>query len=293
MPDFSLLKIGLKQLFDNARTSIFHCAVSIIRQEHGDKPERNSMRRVILSNMAQAVYSKGFVIATLGMMTVLLLSSLEGLLAAFRSNGLLAYSTHTQMLLSAFSTDGAMLALPILCTLPYTTAYVDDVKSGYIKAYLPRMKLNWYITGKTLSCALSGGLSLLLGVVIAYIILVLLLMPMETIGKPEEGQVIRLVEKLSLVFVSGAFWSLIGFLLASLTKSRYMAYAGPFVICYVLIIMYERYFDKLYVLYPREWLNPSDKWVMGAWGSALLLLTLCVVIASIFALWSHRKLVEA
>ena len=81
-------------------------------------------------------------------------------------------------------------------------------------------------------------------------------------------------------------------MLASVTKSRYMAYIGPFVVCYILIILYERYFDFLYVLYPREWINPSDKWVLGSWGVAILLIVLTGVIGCIFAYWARRQLVQ-
>lgn len=250
------------------------------------------MAKVIISNMKQAVFRHGFFAALFGVVFIVLLLSAKNLISALRLDGLLPYGTHSELLLSILSSDGCMLALPVLCTLPYTTAFVDDINSGYIKIYLPRAGIGRYIVGKTVVCGISGGLSIMLGTIAGYTILILLFLPKEAVGRQAEELSLRVIEKLALVFATGAFWSQVGFLMASLTKSRYMAYAGPFVICYVLIILYERYFNKLYVFYPREWLNPSDKWVFGAWGVVLLLLIFTIAICSIFVLWARRKLVE-
>lgn len=108
----------------------------------------------------------------------------------------------------------------------------DGVKNPCIT--VPR-----YIAGKAVGCAVSGGLTLALGIFIAY-----------------------------------------GF--AALTDSKYMAYASPFVLFYLLIILYERYFDKLFVLYPREWLNPSPRWVFGKIGVAVLLTEFSLLMALAF-----------
>ena len=65
---------------------------------------------------------------------------------------------------------------------------------------------------------------------------------------------------------------------------------GAFVLFYLLIILYERYFDKLFVLYPREWLNPSPRWVFGKVGVAVLLTEFSVLMALAFAYAAKRRL---
>ena len=77
---------------------------------------------------------------------------------------------------------------------------------------------------------------------------------------------------------------------AALTNSKYMAYASPFVLFYLLIILYERYFDKLFVLYPREWLNPSPRWMFGKIGVAVLLVEFSLLMALAFAFAAKRRL---
>jgi hypothetical protein len=69
-----------------------------------------------------------------------------------------------------------------------------------------------------------------------------------------------------------------------------MAYASPFILYYVLIILNERYFPSLYALYPREWLFPSDAWVLGSFGATLLLMGLISITCVGFSVVAQRRL---
>lgn len=253
--------------------------------------------RCLKTEILQAINTIRFLVTILGTIFVLLIYCSGNLITLFRSTDLLNFNMHIDLIMLAMGGEAMALALPILATLPYTTAYVDDTKAGYIKVYLPRIGVDRYVASKALSCALSGGLAILLGAVISYILIALLLLPIEVAptivsGADKVKSISPIWGKFALIFASGCFWSMVGLMLASVTKSRYMAYTGPFVVCYILIILYERYFDFLYVLYPREWLNPSDKWVLGPWGVAILLIILTGVIGCIFAYWARRQLVQ-
>ena len=128
--------------------------------------------------------------------------------------------------MSALSSDAMALALPILAALPYTASFIDDVKSGFIKEYLPRTIVSRYIAGKAAACAASGGLAL--GIFIAYGFAALLFLPMEAYPKPGESvpnYFGNLMETALMFFASEAFWSLTGLTFAALTNSKYMAYA--------------------------------------------------------------------
>jgi len=105
--------------------------------------------------------------------------------------------------------------------------------------------------------------------------------------RPYFAQVLMIA---AILFLSGAFWSLVGFTFSSLTMSKYMAYASPFISYYILIILHERYFEKLYVLYPKEWLFPSDAWVLGNLGVILLLAELMAVVSLAFVITAKRRL---
>jgi uncharacterized membrane protein len=250
------------------------------------------MLDTIRSDIQRAVLSRGFLAGVLGMVVVIALSSVESLLTAFANSPQLPTGYHIQIVMSGLLSDTVVLAVPILCALPFTPAFVDDIQSGFIKQFLPRTGINAYIRGKLLACAISGGLVLFIGVLLAYIASTIVLTPMEATF---DGEVIAasfapLLEKAALFFCSGMFWSLVGFTLASVTKSRYMAYAAPFIVYYILIIVYERYFNAFYYLYPKEWLNPSHFWVLGNWGLALLLSGLTIGISMVFTIFAKGKL---
>ena len=251
------------------------------------------MKKALCASLRQAMLSRGFLIGASGTALVLLLSSVQGILSGFRSAELLSPGFHSDLIMGVLSSEAMALALPILCTLPYTASFIDDVKSGFIKEYLPRTTVPRYIVGKAVGCAVSGGLVLAFGIFIAYGFAALLFLPMEAYP-PADAEMPnyfgRLMETALMFFASGAFWSLVGLTFATLTNSKYMAYASPFVLFYVLIILYERYFDKLFVLYPREWLNPSSKWMFGKIGVAVLLIEFSVLMALAFAYAAKRRL---
>ena len=257
-----------------------------------ERREEN-MKKAICAGLRQAIFSRGFVISTVGTAIILLFSSVQGILAGFRSAELLSPGFHSDLIMGALSSEAMALALPILAALPYTASFVDDVKSGFIKEYLPRTTVPRYIAGKAVGCAVSGGLALALGIFIAYGFAALMFLPME--AYPKAGETVlnyfgNLMETALMFFASGAFWSLTGMTFAALTDSKYMAYASPFVLFYLLIILYERYFDKLFVLYPREWLNPSPRWVFGKIGVAVLLIEFSLLMALAFAYAAKRRL---
>ncbi len=255
--------------------------------------EINMKKYTVSSDIKRALAGRGFLIGVAGMILVIVLSSLESIINVTRSDGLLQNGFHAQFITTALSSDWVTLAIPILCALPFTSAFVDDVKSGYIKQYLHRSGTGQYIRGKLIACGLSGGLVLFSGILIAYAVSALVFTPMEL--APDEGAVTQpyfaqVLMSAATLFLSGAFWSLAGFTFAALTMSKYMAYASPFIIYYVLIILHERYFENLYILYPKEWLFPSDAWILGSLGVILFLAELTAIVSLAFAITAKRRL---
>lgn len=252
------------------------------------------MKQTIRSNLRQVFYSAAFFLATMGTVLTLFIGSFESLWTAIQSlrQGLLAYGFHDELLQTAVQSEAFLLALPILCALPFTASYLDDLKSGFIKEYLPRTRLSHYIIGKLTACILSGGGCLVLGVLIFYGCSALILLPLESAleeGAEAANWLEPLLKDCILVFCSGGFWSLTGMTMAALTRSKYMAYASPFIFYYVLVILCERYFKKIYVFYPKEWMNPAE-WTGGVWGVVLLLAELSALLILIFSITAQRRL---
>lgn len=221
-----------------------------------------------------------------------------------------------ELVFAALRSDVVLLVMPILCALPFTPAFLDDFKSRYLRSYLPRSGKQPYVRAKVVTTALSGGLALVLGILLTLLVFSLLFLPMEV--PPEQPQmseyeqqmlewygggeeeaasgmqmhVIPLVEKLTGFFLCGCMWSLVGGLLATITMSKYMAYASPFILYYVLVILSQRYFKDVYVINPQEWLNPGEMWVGGAWGAALLVGEVMVILGFVYAAVMRRKIEE-
>jgi hypothetical protein len=249
---------------------------------------------VLKSDIKRALSGRGFFIGAAGMALTILLASLEGAVS-FIQAGALPNGWHAQLFLDALASDAVTLILPVVCALSFTAAFIDDMKSGFIKEYLHRSGVSAYIRGKLTACALSGALTLVLGALAAYAIMALALTPLELARTDGEGAtqsqyLANIVSACAMLLLSGALWSLLGFTLAALTMSRYIAYASPFILYYVLIILHERYFQALYVLYPKEWIFPSGTWAFGRLGVLLLLAELIAVICLIFVVTAKRRL---
>lgn len=255
------------------------------------------MRRAVYASVKQAISGKGFWFGVLGVVVIIFASSVQDIVTAFRAKELLSYGFHHMLLINALSSEAMTLVLPIFAALPFTASFVEDVKSGFIKEYLPRINILKYLVGRSSACMISGGLVFVCGILIVYIITALIFTPMEAAPAlvpagvaPALSHIVELSGIAALYFCSGAFWSVIGLLFATMTSSKYMAYASPFVFYYVLIILYERYFDALYVLYPKEWIIPSERWEYGAVGVVIFVTELTAITALCFGAAAGRRL---
>jgi len=59
---------------------------------------------------------------------------------------------------SGFDSEMFKISVPVVAAFPYSTAWLIEYQSGYLKSYLPRCKVFSYITGKFLACCISEGL---------------------------------------------------------------------------------------------------------------------------------------
>ena len=243
------------------------------------------MSTTIRSCIRQSVFSLRFLLGTVFITALLFLSSAGTMADAFRSDKALAYGYHGNFILTALGGDAITICLPIVCALPYAASYVEDVKTNFIKLYIYRTSNRGYILGKAAGCLVSGGAVIVLGLWLAYGVSAVLFTPLEGPLKADAEApeyAMTLLRNCGLIFLSGGFWSLFGMTMSAFMASKYIAYAAPFIFYYVLIILCERYFTSLYVVYPKAWLAPGEEWAMGRWGPALVILELIVVTALCF-----------
>lgn len=147
------------------------------------------------------------------------------------------------------------MTVPMVCTLPYAGAWLDEYKSGFARLALSRGTRRGYVWAKFLACGLSGGGAEVLAAWLYGLL-----------TQAEEP-----VCSLGLLFLAAMLWAGAGAVLAAASNSKYLAYGGSFVLCYFLVILCQRYWPGLYCLYPNEWLAPRRQWVFGTAGTTLLL----------------------
>jgi hypothetical protein len=251
------------------------------------------MNRTISTACAQAFRSASFWIGAAGTALALLTALFSPLYEAFTQPDLLPWGSHVQLFQEGVSSDVMTLTLPIFAALPCTAAYLEDVTSGFVKHCLTRTGRREYIAGRLVSCLLSGGCALALGALAAFGVLSLLLLPREAALQAEETAapwLSGLLQSCLLLFCSGALWAAAGLAMSAVTGSKYMAYAAPFVLYYVLIILRERYFTTLVVWDPREWVVLNQTWPGGMLGIVLLTGEQTALWSAVFGLLAERRL---
>ncbi len=246
----------------------------------------------IIGDIKRAVFSRPFLIAYGGMVLCLIIGAFSDALSVFRMEKVhVLYGYHRELLLNALSSDIILFAVPILAAIPYTTAFTDDVKSGYLKPYLTRTSVTKYILGKGIGAAISGGLALVLGILTALGIFALVFSPIEVYGEyAVESKIPDIILRLFLFFFSGAMWASVGLLASSLTQNVYLAYAAPFIFYYVLIILQERYFRTTFMLNPKNYLTMQGAWPLEGKSAALTLLMLVLILQLVFYMTAQTEL---
>ncbi|HBU12961.1 MAG TPA: hypothetical protein DEB31_09650, partial [Clostridiales bacterium] len=255
------------------------------------------------TDMKRALTSWGFVVGVIGLAVAAFFGVFEQMTPIFQgkmTEGLEPGFT-IGLVFSALSSDVVLLVLPILCAIPFTPAFYDDYRNKFYRAYLPRAGNQPYMRAKVLTTVFSGGLTLFLGVMLVLVVFAILFAPMEVTPELPEMNAYELdmymqsmadtdtvaaqlnfgelMTRSLVFFLSGSLWALVGGILCTVTMSKYMAYASPFILYYVLVILSERYFTSVYVINPQEWLSPTGDWVGGTWGVALLVLELVVILS--------------
>lgn len=249
------------------------------------------MKNTIGSGLRQAAGIR-LVMGIFAMVAVVFLSSVDSLVKTFRETALLPYGYHTDFILTALQSDTAESFLPILAVLPFAGSYVDDIKSKFVRFFLIRTNYNAYLISRTLVCFLCGGFVIAAGTAFAWGISTLIFLPMEKAAEVPPESTALLLKACGLLILNGGLWAVMGIAMSTLMESKYIAYASPFVVYYLLVILYERYFSNCFLIYPREWINPSNLWPFGAWGSAILMMELTLAFALLFVFRAGRRLRE-
>ncbi len=207
----------------------------------------------------------------------------------------------------AFIASGGLFLAPVLCCLPMGVSFSDDHLTGFGWMTVQRIGIRRYLLGRILSTALSGGITLFLGVVlhIAFCLIVFtgdpsidqnlasFLNTHRTWGAytwlPEgvnAGYWLMLAYGLQY-FLWGAVWAVAGLAISALVINRYAALALPFIVVITLWYLFGRL--ELLYLSPYSYLEPfgifSSLWhLLIGYGVQL------AMFSSLFLLAGRRRL---
>ncbi len=229
---------------------------------------------------------------TIATALLVLFSSADALIQLFSISSRKPDGYHTEFVLNAIRSDTITSLVPILAVLPFAANYIDDIKSRFARFFLIRTSYRTYLVSRILVCFLSGGFAIATGTMLSWGIFALLLLPIEKAGAAPVESTALLLKTLGLLFLNGGLWTVVGMTMSALMESKYIAYASPFVMYYLLVILYARYFPDCFLIYPREWVDPSDLWPLGFGGPAILMIELTILFALVFVFRAGRRLRE-
>lgn len=247
------------------------------------------MKNGIVSGFRQ-VSRLWMIVVPLAIMVLIMTSLVDPLIRTYWEHSYIPKGFHIELLIQGLQSDTVSSFLPILAALPFGGCFVDDLKSKFARFFLIRSSYRAYIVSRIIVGFLAGGLAILSGALIAWGATAAMLIPIEReIEGMEPVAIDRLIEICFLLFVNGGFWSVVGMAMSTLMESKYISYATPFVFYYLLVILYERYFSDLFIIYPKTWTDPAA-WLFGCWSAAIFLLGITIIFAFLFAFRAGRRL---
>ena len=213
---------------------------------------------------------KWYIVGSALILLFAIFSNLDVVIEVIRKGERLEPGWTTQFILKALTGDTQLFLMPILCTLPFATGFIEEYKSGIMKYVCSRTDRKRYILSKIITVMVSGGLILIIGALAVCLVFWTVFSPIE--NQLKEGMVvdggIKLIFLLiGRLFFFGALGASTGMYVSICTNNRYIAWMAPFMAEYLLLIFCERYCNRCYILNPKEWITMSEKWPFGNWGS--------------------------
>lgn len=283
--------------------------------------------KALSTDLERAFTSAGFCLAIIGTIIALLAGAFSDLAVDWKmvQEAGLSFGYHWQLLSRGLKSEAFIFAVPILSTIGFGGVYLEELKSGFYKFALPRYGRRPYVISKVCVSALSGGVSVWLGVLFTAFFEWLVYAPMEQAAetamlsgkvssvlfacadsaiKLENGEIygvtiaqavhsnmlLALLQWSAIVFLIGATWASISCLFAIMYQNRFMAYGAAFLISYMVIILITRFFDKIYIFNPREWFGQTLYWEGGNLGVMAILLECAIGISILNAILMDYKL---
>lgn len=230
-----------------------------------------------------------FCLSVISVMGLTFFTFLQSVLKALQEGGRFYQGYHNELITQALSSEALSSFFPVLAAIPMSACYLEDIKSKFARFYLVRSSYPGYLFSHCAACWFCGGIAVFLGASVTWMMTPLIFTPMERVMESYTDITPQIIEQMVLLFLNGGLWAMVGIAMSTIMESKYIAYASPFIVYYLLVILYERYFPNAWLLYPKNWLNP-EIWPYGAGSAALFLLELTFLCGLVFYIRGKRRL---
>lgn len=249
---------------------------------------RDFMRNVLAVELKNSIWNVRFFAGVLLILAAALISEqlhLQFLIDAGGSQEgpgwYLAYS---------FCSNGTntLLFVPIAVTFAAGGDAEMELRSRFALFSCVRTGKKKYLLGKAAGLILSGGLMLVFAMLLMLGISCLVFgrIPILSEHGPAFSELLlKVLVSFPRGFLNGALWAMVGSFAAVITRNRYMAYAVPFILYYVLRVFQERYYRALFFLNPRYWMAPvyyNDLF-------CVVVLLVLSVLTSLLFMWALKR----
>lgn len=249
------------------------------------------MIRVLFSDLKRAVGNWGLMVGICGTWIAGLCGVFAMIVSVKGGMGLGENVVCFTIAQTALSSELFLLIIPITSSISYTAVFMEEFRSRFILSYLPRAGRWRYLISKSLVTALSGGITVVCGMLLIFITCLIIFPP----DKFQQELFLNYFsvynrffwEGMALCFLNGCLWALAGGMMAAITKNKYMSYAAPFILYYILTAFQKRYYGTLHYLNPQEWASPKYISISQA---ALILSCICTILCLIYCYFMRRRL---
>lgn len=245
------------------------------------------MRRIFLLDLKKGFSGAGFYIGILLIVAAGILGMgemLEYVTETVWPEGEIPFIGATYI---ALGSEALAYVMPIACTLAASGAYVEEQESGALYYVILRTTKRRYRISKMAGAAVMGMLTVLAAVLLMLAVFGIWLTPEMS---QLQGNLLRnlgyLGEKVLILCLNASFFSMLGGMIGAGVNNRYMAYASPFILYYVISTLFKAYLSDYPLLNPEEWMLMR---ISGEGQAALILIAANVIAAAGYLLVMERR----
>lgn len=204
----------------------------------------------------------------------------------------LACGTFLRTVSNSLKSRTVLFFLPIAAVLPCGEEYLRERQGKFLRFLVIRRGKKEYCCDKVFTTSVSGALVWAIASLLGMLFFFLLFFAYEEVWSCPKEVVKELFAVLGRVCLEASALASLSAVLGTVSGSSYVSLGLPFVLYYSLVILRERYLDKIYAIDPAEWIIGQNDWAGEQRGLWIFLLLLAMGVAALHWVVLEKKLEE-